>query len=174
MRPLLHYVREDRVLAVGGIVMVLTCASRPNAQRIEGWRTCSKTKLRGKAMIDDIDLEALRRIPQISYYFRYPLHRENFHELKVRETLRGHYAAKPLYGRLTPSGHVDRSAGYNGEVAALYLPVHARSADDARVLQTHIDPTDVALPSGRRNWSCIRAAAEQVIRLAISKNRTRH
>lgn len=126
-------------------------------------------ELRGKAMIDDIDLERLGRIPQISYYFRYPLHREDFHELKVQEALRGHYTAKPLYGRLTTSGHVDRSAGYNGDVAALYVPVHARSADDARVLLTHIDPADVALPSGRRNWSCIRAAAEQKIRLAMGE-----
>lgn len=156
-------------LAVARIVLVSTCASRRKAQGIECLRTCWKAKLRGKVMIDDIDLEALRCAPQISYYFRYPLHREDFRELKVRETLRGHYMAKPLYGRLTPSGRVDRSAGYNGDVAALYVPAHARSADDARVLLTHIDPADVALPSGRRNWSSIRAAAEQKIRLAMAE-----
>lgn len=119
-------------------------------------------------MIDDLDLGELRRVPRISYYFRYPLHRDDFHELKVREKLRGHYTAKPLYGRLTSSGYVDRSAGYNGEVAALFVPMEARSVDEASLLVTHIDPADVALPSGQRNWLVIRAAAEQEIFEAIA------
>lgn len=118
-------------------------------------------------MIDDLDLEALRRVPRISYYFRYPLHRNDFHELKVAEQLCGHYSAKPLYGRLTKSGRVDRSAGYNGDIATLYVPKHARTAYDTHVLLTHIDPVDAVLPSGRRNWTRIRAAAEREIRHTI-------
>lgn len=114
-------------------------------------------------MIDDIDLERLRSVRRISYYFRYQLHRNDFHELKVRETLRGHYTAKPLYGRLTPSGYVDRSAGYNGDVAALYVPLESRCIDEARLFVTHIDPAEVATPSGQRNWPAIRAAAEHEI-----------
>lgn len=118
-------------------------------------------------MIDDLDLEELRRVRRTSYYFRYPLHRDDFHELKVRETIQGHYTAKPLYGRLTPRGHVDRSAGYNGDIAALYVPVEARKVDDVHLLVTHIDPAEVALPSGQRNWPAIRAAAEHEILDAI-------
>jgi hypothetical protein len=110
-------------------------------------------------MLDDLDLDALRRVPRISYYFRYPLHRRDFHALKLRRSLRGHYAAKPLYGRMTPDGRVDRSGGYNGDVAALFVPVDARSADDASLIVAHIDPAEVALDSGRRNWPAIRAAA---------------
>lgn len=118
-------------------------------------------------MIDDLDLEEVRRIRRNSYYFRYPLHRNDFHELKIHKTLQGHYTAKPLYGRLTPLGHVDRSAGYNGDVAALYVPVEARNVDDASLFVTHIDPANVVLPSGQRNWPAIRAAAEHEILGAI-------
>ncbi|WP_193372366.1 hypothetical protein [Afipia carboxidovorans] len=118
-------------------------------------------------MIDDLDLEELRRVRRTSYYFRYPLHRDDFHELKVRETLQGHYTAKPLYGRLTRSGRVDRSAGYNGDIAALYVPIEARKVDDARLLVTHMGSADVALFSGQRNWPAIRAAAEHEIIDAI-------
>ena len=119
-------------------------------------------------MIDDLDLDELRRVRRISYYFGYPLHRDDFHELKVRERLQGHYTAKPLYGRLTSSGHGDRSAGYNGDVAALYIPREAGCADDASLFVTHINPADVALPSGQRNWPVIRAAAEHEILVAIT------
>lgn len=118
-------------------------------------------------MIDDIDLEDLRRVGRISYYFRYPLHRHDFHELNVTGRLRGHYAAKPLYGRLTPAGQVDRSAGYNGDVAALFLPLDAGDAQTARLILTHIPPGRVVLASGERNWPAIRAAAEQGIRQAL-------
>ena len=114
-------------------------------------------------MIEALDLEALRRVPRISYYFRYPLHRHDFHELNSRGRLRGHYAAKPLYGRLKPDGKVDRSAGYNGDIAALYVPLDARSVDDASVVIAHIEPHEVVLEDGRRNWPAIRDAAEQGI-----------
>ena len=102
-------------------------------------------------MIDDLVLDMLRRILRISYYFRYPLQRHDFHALSVRDELRGHYAAKPLYGRLTPSGYVDRSSGYNGDIAALFVSAHAGSAVDASVFLTHIDPEHVMLATGDRN-----------------------
>ncbi|MBE0704011.1 MAG: hypothetical protein IH582_12730 [Afipia sp.] len=95
------------------------------------------------------------------------MHRNDFHQLKVRQALRGHYAAKPLYGRFTPSGYVDRSAGYNGDVAALYVPLESRCIDEARLFVTPIDPAEVATPSGQRNWPAIRAAAEHEIIGAI-------
>lgn len=88
--------------------------------------------------------------------------------MKVHAELQGHYTAKPLYGRLTASGHVDRSGGYNGDVAALYVPMGARSVDDTSLFVTHIDPADIVLPSGRRNWPAIREAAERKIIEAVA------
>ena len=122
-------------------------------------------------MVDDLDLDELRRAPRISYYFRYPLHRRDFHELLVRDRPRGHYAAKPLYGRLTPEGRVDRSAGYSGDVAALFVPSEARTVDDVKLVLAHIDPRLVTLPAGRRNWPAIRAAAEDGIRQMLAAPR---
>lgn len=121
-------------------------------------------------MLDHLDLDVLRRVPQISYYFRYPLHRHDFHELNLKGKLRGHYAAKPLYGRFTAEGRVDRSAGYNGDVAALYVPVDARSVEDAEVIVTHMEPERVKLANGRRNWPAIREAAERGIFEALSSS----
>jgi hypothetical protein len=55
-------------------------------------------------MFQDLDLGELRRMPRIGYYFRYPLPRDSFRELRVEDRLRGHYTAKPLYGRLSIDG----------------------------------------------------------------------
>lgn len=115
-------------------------------------------------MLDDLDLAALRRQPDVARYFRYPLQRRDFRELRVGDRPRGHYAAKPLYNRLTPQGRVDRSSGYSGEVAALFVPREARTPDETELVFAHMDPTRVAQPGGRRNWSAIRAAAESGIR----------
>jgi hypothetical protein len=115
-------------------------------------------------MLDDLDLDELRRVRRVSYYFRYPLHRRDFHEFRVRGGVRGHYAAKPLYGRLTSEGRVDRSAGYNGDVAALFVPVEAVAVEDASVVLAHVDPRRVASATGRKNWPVIRAAAERGLR----------
>jgi len=60
-------------------------------------------------MIDNIKISELRKIQRIGYYFRYPLHRKDFHDFKMSGRIHGHYAAKPLYGRLTESGHVDQA-----------------------------------------------------------------
>jgi hypothetical protein len=110
-------------------------------------------------MVDDIDLAALYAVPRVRYYFRYRLHRTDFRELRVRDRVDGHYAAKPLYGRLTAQGRVDRSSGYSGDIAALFVPAEARTPDDVRLLLTHISPADVVLPTGRRNWRAIYDAA---------------
>lgn len=114
-------------------------------------------------MLQDLDLEELRRMPRIGYYFRYPLHHGDFHELRLKDRLRGHYTAKPLYGRLTSEGRVDRSSGFNGDVAALFIPVEARSARAVKLVLTHLDPQRITLPDGRRNWPVIREAAEHRI-----------
>lgn len=115
-------------------------------------------------MLDDLDLSELRRVPRVSHYFRYRLHRRDFHDLLVQDRLRGHYTAKPLYGRLTPQGRVDRSAGYNGDVAALFVPIEAQTVHDASLILMHIDPQHITLATGRRNWPAIRGAAEHGIR----------
>ena len=114
-------------------------------------------------MVDDLDLGELRRVRRISYYFRYPLHRHDFLELNTEGRLWGHYAAKPLYGIFLPNGQVDRSAGYNGDIVALFVPIEARTVHDVCLIIAHIPPEHVALANGRRNWRAIRAAAEQGI-----------
>lgn len=136
-------------------------------------QTCSRFRsrtMKRSVMLDDLDLDELRRVPRVSYYFRYRLHRRDFHELCVQDRLRGHYTAKPLYGRLTPKGRVDRSVGYNGDVAALFVPIEAQKVQDASLILTHIDPERVTLDTGRRNWPAIREAAERGIHemLAVS------
>ncbi len=120
-------------------------------------------------MFKDLELSGLRRMPEIRFYFRYPLHHADFREVRNEGRLLGHYAAKPLYGRLTPEGKVDRSAGYNGQVAVLFLPARARSARSARLLLTRIPRTRVTLPDGRRNWPAIRAAAERAVRRELAR-----
>ena len=115
-------------------------------------------------MLDDLDLAALQRQPRFSRYFRYPLHRRGYHELRIEDRPRGHYAAKPLYARLTPQGKVDRSSGYSGEIAALFVPREAVRPDEAEVILAHMDPHSVVDASGSRNWPAIREAAESGIR----------
>jgi len=120
------------------------------------WKRC--------AMLEDLDLADLWRQPHILRYFRYPLHRRDFHELRVEARPMGHYAAKPLYARLTPQGRVDRSSGYSGEVAALFVPREAVTPGEAEVVLARMDPRYVVRPGGARNWPAIRAAAEGGIR----------
>jgi hypothetical protein len=110
-------------------------------------------------MIDDLDLDELRKTRRIGYYFRYPLHRNSFHDLKIRDHIYGHYTAKPLYGRLTPDGRVDRSAGFNGDVAVLYVPLEAKTPDEAELFISHTAPSNIQLPTGKRNWEKINEAA---------------
>jgi hypothetical protein len=119
-------------------------------------------------MFKELDLSELRRMPKIAFYFRYPLHHVDFHDIRTEGRLLGRYAAKPLCGRLTPQGTVDRSAGYNGQVAVVFLLARARSLRSARLLLTRMPKSRVSLPNGRRNWPAIRAAAERAIRRTIA------
>lgn len=115
-------------------------------------------------MIDVIDLDELRKTRRIGYYFRYPLHRKDFHELKTGDNVLGHYAAKPLYGRLTPAGRVDKSAGFNGDVAVLFVPLEAVTADEVQLLITQTALQNIQLPTGKRNWKKINALAAESIK----------
>lgn len=121
-------------------------------------------------MREDFDLKALRKIPRVGYYFRYPLHSKDFRDLKLRGELCGHYTAKPLYGRLTKDGHVDKSAGFNGDIAALFIPAAAKKPENAELLLTHTDKEKITLPTGKRNWPVIYDVAENAIREALKEH----
>ncbi|MVT64879.1 hypothetical protein GPL21_07135 [Bradyrhizobium pachyrhizi] len=121
-------------------------------------------------MLDDFDLDELCRNPEVSYYFRYRLHRRDFHEFRLQDRVRGHYAAKPLYGQLTSAGRVDQAAGYSGEVAALFIPIKARVVHDVSLIVVHIDPQRITLPTGRRNWPAILEAAKDGIREMLAES----
>jgi hypothetical protein len=51
-----------------------------------------------------------------------PLHHSDFHELRQHGRLLGRFAAKPLYERLPGGGKINRSAGFNGHIAIIFLP----------------------------------------------------
>ncbi|HMR82983.1 MAG TPA: hypothetical protein PKE30_07625 [Niabella sp.] len=110
-------------------------------------------------MIDDLNLDELRKTHRIGYYFRYPLHRSNFHDLKIGDDVCGHYTAKPLYGLLTPEGRVDKSGGFNGDVAVLFVPLNAMVPDDVTLFITHTEPENIRLATGKRNWEKINEIA---------------
>lgn len=120
-------------------------------------------------MFKDFDLSILRRNPQIAFYFRYPLHHSDFFELRENGRLLGRVAAKPLYGRLTREGKVDRSAGFNGDVAVLFIPARARSARAAELVLTHMPSEAVTRPDGKRDWPKIRAVAARAVRKRSGK-----
>ncbi len=123
-------------------------------------------------MIDDLDLDELRKTRRIGYYFRYPLHRNNFHELKIRDHIYGHYTAKPLYGRLTPEGRVDKTAEFNGDVAVLYVPLKAKTSDEAELFISHTAPKNIQLPTGKRNWKKINEVAVKSITRRLEENQS--
>src|SRR6478736_6064953 len=103
-------------------------------------------------MFKQINLAGLRHDPKIGYYFRYPLHHRDFHELRSNGRLVGRVAAKPLYGKLTPEGRVDRSAGFNGQIAIVFIPARARSTRAAQLVLTRMPKDKVSAPEGKRNW----------------------
>lgn len=120
-------------------------------------------------MLEDMQLSALRKTPRIGYYFRYPLYRKDFREIRKHDRICGHYAAKPLYGRLTKDGHVDKSAGFNGDVAALFIPMDATRPDQAELFLAHTDPKRLILSNGRKNREVIYEVAEQRIKRALEE-----
>ncbi|HZQ09518.1 MAG TPA: hypothetical protein VFD70_23265 [Anaerolineae bacterium] len=117
------------------------------------------------------DIQFLKRQKQISFYFRYPLYHSEFREVRENSRLRGYYTAKPLYGKLTHEGKVDRSAGYNGQIAVLFIPSPARSGARAELILTRIPKKQVTLENGKRNWRAIRQAAEQAILTYLKKHK---
>ena len=112
-------------------------------------------------------LAQLDALPGFLRYFRYPLCHGDFRPLHEHARLRGYYAAKPLYATLTASGRVDRSAGFSGQVAAVFVPSPARSLRRAQLVFAQMDPTRVQRRDGRRNWPAIRGVAERAILEAV-------
>ena len=117
-------------------------------------------------------IAGLDAVPGFRHWFRYRLHRGDFHPLRAEDRagarLLGYYTAKPLYGKFDASGRVDRSAGFDGAIVALFVPSPARSWKGARLLRTRIPRDRVAGADGRRNWPAIRRAAETAIRRSIA------
>jgi hypothetical protein len=118
-----------------------------------------------------LDPDDLRRaLPGFAYWFRYRLHAGDFHPLRDRGApgrLLGYYAAKPLYGRVDARGRVDRSAGFDGEVVAVFVPSPARSWRRARLVRTRMPRERVRRADGTRNWPAIRGVAEAAIRRSL-------
>ena len=113
--------------------------------------------------LDPADLP--HHLPQFRHWFRYPLHRHDFQPLRAvqDERLLGYYTAKPLYGRLDAAGRVDKSAGFNGQIAGVFVPSPARSWRQAGLFFTTMPQDQVARPGGKRNWPAIHAAAERAL-----------
>ncbi|MGY0505890.1 hypothetical protein [Luteimonas sp. e5] len=117
------------------------------------------------ASLDPADIA--RQVPRFAHYFRYPLHAGDFHALREQARLLGYYTAKPLYGRLDEAGRVDRSAGFNGEIAGLFVPSPARSFAHAWLFFARMPAEAVRNARGQRNWPAIRAAAEARLRALL-------
>ena len=119
------------------------------------------------ALPSSLDPAALpRALPALRHWFRYPLHRHDFHPLRDARGARllGYYAAKPLYGRLDAEGRVDRSVGFDGRIAGVFVPSPARSWAQAELFFAEMPRDLVARADGRRNWPAINAAAERALR----------
>ena len=108
-----------------------------------------------------IDWGQFDRDHQFRYYFRYKLHEKDFRPATDSQgrTL-GHFYAKPLYGRLDERGRVDKSAGFNGEIAIAFAePEEGRLT----LLFTHLPKQEIVRADGRKNWAAIREAARRRI-----------
>ena len=105
------------------------------------------------------------QLPDFAHWFRYPLHRHDFHPLRDAKAARllGYYSAKPLYARVDAQGRVDRASGFDGRIAGVFVPSPARSWRQASLFFTTMPPDAVMRPDGRRNWPAINAAAERAL-----------
>ena len=81
-------------------------------------RLVKRASIEGRA---DDNEETIRRRMEVYKAETEPL-------MAMLDALLGYYAGKPLYGKLDARGHVDRSAGFNGDVVAVFVPSPARSA----------------------------------------------
>jgi hypothetical protein len=115
-------------------------------------------------MFSKVNLNELAKVPRFKFYFRYKLRHNDFHEVRNSRRLLGRYAAKPLYGQLTAKGRVDRSVGFNGKIAVIFIPARARAAKNVKLVLTRLRKDRITLPNGHRNWAAIKARAEQAIR----------
>jgi hypothetical protein len=68
-----------------------------------------------------IDWDQFDRDEEFGHYFRYKLHEKDFRPaVDGQGRTVGHFYAKPLYGRLDDRGWVDKSGGFNGEIAIAF------------------------------------------------------
>ena len=108
-----------------------------------------------------IDWEQFDRDEQFRHYFRYRLHENDFGPATDGQGgILGHFYAKPLYGRLDDRGRVDKSAGFNGEIAIAFA-----EPEDGRLtlLFTRLPKEEIVRADGRKNWPAIREAARRRI-----------
>lgn len=119
--------------------------------------------------LDPRDLPS--QLADSAYWFRYPLHAHDFHPLRDAKSnaLRGYYTVKPLYGKLDARGRVDRSSGFDGRIAGVFVPSPARSWRQAELFFAEMPKTEVASADGKRNWPAINAAAERTLRRTIGR-----
>lgn len=119
--------------------------------------------------LDPRDLPA--ELAGFSHWFRYSLHARDFHPLREAKSrsLRGYYTAKPLYAKLDARGRVDRSSGFDGRIAGVFVPSPARSWRQAKLFLTNMPKDEVGRPDGTRNWTAINGAAERALRKMIGK-----
>ena len=108
-----------------------------------------------------IDWSQFDRDERLRHYFRYELHEADFLPATDGQGRPlGHFSAKPLYGRLDERGRVDRSAGFNGEIAIAF----AEPEDGhLRLLFTRLPKEEIVRADGRKNWPAIREAARRRI-----------
>lgn len=118
-----------------------------------------------------IDPERLRRRAPFQRYFRYPLSRDDFEPMCRGRRILGYAAAKPLYGKLTAEGRVDRSGGFNGRIAVLFVPSPVSGGRPPRLLFAQVPPQCITRPDGRRNWRFIRAAALRAVMAYLADER---
>jgi hypothetical protein len=114
-------------------------------------------------MISETILRQLKSVPGFAHYFRYPLHKTDFQDLRRDGRLLGRFASKGLYGKLDQHGKVDQSAGLDGQVATIFVPARARTARSASVLLSRTKKESLVHPDGRKNWRNIYRAG----RLAV-------
>ena len=105
------------------------------------------------------------QLPGFAHWFRYPLHRRDFHPLRDAKAARllGYYSAKPLYARVDARGRVDRASGFDGRIAGVFVPSPARSWRQAQLFFAAMPAGDV-VREGHRHWPAINAAAERALR----------
>jgi hypothetical protein len=108
-----------------------------------------------------IDWGQFDRDGRFRHYFRYKLHEKDFRPaLDGQGRTLGHFCAKPLYGRLDDRGRVDKSAGFNGEIAIAFAEPEE---GHLTLLFTCLPREEIVEADGRKNWSAIREASRRRI-----------